>query len=671
MISGRMFKIIRYLNVERETTYKDLCVALDIKERNARYNIDCINDVLSINGYPEIQKHSKGKLVVPETLNLDVLIADNDFVLSAKERIDFIRFMVLFDISHLNITKLSGKFDVSRRSIQNDLDNVMHDFSSYHLELVYQKQFTLLEDQAESYFLKTNEFKKYVALVNKQEYEYSPFELEMIDLIQSIFQPVEVKQIFNWINHKIDTMNWVFSDTSFDWYVANILVTCWYILKNMKLPKCPKEINNEDYSLNELEKIMKIKLNENQRGLISSYSCYTNKYGDVDINLDLIMTEDIIMQLLNLMSNQLEVAFVHDMILVKGLLNHVAPMLERVRNNIRVYELSEAVIPENYLYLYEALKNAVAQIPELKDVSEDELIYLTIHFVGSIQRMQENNDMTILLICGLGYGATALIKDTLRNEYQVQVLKSISAYEVEHFDHWDEIDLVIATAPVNLPVDKPLVQVNVIFNDEDHAKLNHAGLRKKNVLTNYIAIEKRLDFLTENDRQKVLTVIKEELGYKDVRIPNKYYDLSDLLGPDCIELIESVERWEDAVHKVSDLLVNNGSVQEGFYDDVVNQIEISGFYSVTDGEFALFHVGNTSLINVSSMSLIISKEPVQFGDKKVNVIFGLASKDKKEHIPVVVKLMRMVNKTRLIASLKESNNKNEIIEVINRCEEEV
>lgn len=241
MISGRMFKIIRFLNKERKSNYKELCAKLDIKERNARYDIDCINDALSMNGYLEIEKHSKGKLIVPDDLDLDVLLADDAFALSAKERIDVIRFIVLFDTKNLNIKKLSEKFGVTRRSIQNDLNIIMKDFSPYHLELAYQRKFTLIEEQSSSYFIKTNELKKYVQLFNKKEYEYSPFELEIIELTEKIFKPVNVKQIFYWLNTKIKKMNWFFSDTSFDWYVANVLVTCLYILTNQQLPICPKK----------------------------------------------------------------------------------------------------------------------------------------------------------------------------------------------------------------------------------------------------------------------------------------------------------------------------------------------------------------------------------------------------------------------------------------------
>ncbi|MFV0394449.1 MAG: PTS sugar transporter subunit IIA [Coprobacillaceae bacterium] len=298
-------------------------------------------------------------------------------------------------------------------------------------------------------------------------------------------------------------------------------------------------------------------------------------------------------------------------------------------------------------------------------------MYLSIHFIGSIQRLRHNDYKNILLICGLGYGATALLKDTLRNEYQVHVIESISAYELDNYKNWPNIDIVISTSKINLPVKKPLVIVDVIFSQVDHSKLEKLGIRKKNVLTNYIAIEKRLDFLETSDRHKTLSIIREELGYKDVSIPNKYYNLSDLLGIESIRIVNGIEDWKDAVKLVTGILEENNIVRESYYQDIANGIEESGFYSVTDEAFALFHGGNTESINISSMSLVISKTPIIFGNKQVNIMFCLASKDRKEHIPAVVKLMRMVNNTNIIEDIKQCHSRNEVMEVIYRCETEV
>ncbi|WP_264468661.1 PRD domain-containing protein, partial [Megasphaera massiliensis] len=82
-------------------------------------------------------------------------------------------------------------------------------------------------------------------------------------------------------------------------------------------------------------------------------------------------------------------------------------MLERIKNNIRVYELSQTVIPQSYEYVFEVLKSIVLSIQPLQEISQEELIYITIHFIASIQRLRANDYKNILLICGLGFGATA------------------------------------------------------------------------------------------------------------------------------------------------------------------------------------------------------------------------------------------------------------------------
>ena len=267
--------------------------------------------------------------------------------------------------------------------------------------------------------------------------------------------------------------------------------------------------------------------------------------------------------------------------------------------------------------------------------------------------------------------ATVVVKDALLNSYQVFVKKSISAYQVKHFTDWEDIDVVISTVDVELPVDKPFARVNVIFNQDDYIKLDLLGLQKRNVLTNYFAIERRLDFLNDEDKHRVMAVIKEELGYKEVKMPRKFKTLSDLLGVDDIKCVKQIDDWKDAVKASTDILKHHGNDGDRYCENVIEGIEVRGFYSVTDEVFALLHGSENAGIQVSCMSLLISEQPVRFGEKEVNLIFCLASRDKKEHIPVVTRLMRMVSRTDLIKDLKECRTPEDAMAVIRRCEKEV
>ena len=79
------------------------------------------------------------------------------------------------------------------------------------------------------------------------------------------------------------------------------------------------------------------------------------------------------------------------------------------------------------------------------------------------------------LVCGFGYGTTAVVKDALLNGYQVYIRECLPAYRVENYQNWDDIDIVLSTVPLELPVKKPFAQVHVIFEKEDYVKLDILG----------------------------------------------------------------------------------------------------------------------------------------------------------------------------------------------------
>ena len=74
---------------------------------------------------------------------------------------------------------------------------------------------------------------------------------------------------------------------------------------------------------------------------------------------------------------------------------------------------------------------------------------------------------------------------------------------------------------------------------------------------------------------------------------------------------------------------------------------------------------------MSGMGVIVSKYPIEFGDKKTNVVFILASKDKKEQIPAIINLTKITYEKDFIKELKEVKSPEEIIDIITRYEENV
>lgn len=671
MVKARMLKIIRYLDKEKIASYREIAEALDLKERSVRYDVDRINDELSLLNAPLIEKKSKGMLFVPDDLDFSVITSDEEtFVFSPDERLNVIRLIILFDTENLNIRKLCEKMQVSRRSIQNDIDIIQEEIEPYQMFLEYNRGFFLYGESELSYRVRSQELKKYIPILEKSRHNL--YENKIIKILKSCFGFINLEELLAWIIRRIDEMDWKFSDESFQWYVANVLTFTWYIKKNMQLYISSEgEESISKRGLQEYEACIGKKLTKEQCKILSGFVRYTSRYDILDMNLDLISAAEITNRLIVQMEQILNIDFSSDQILRKGLLNHIGPMIERVRDHIQLNEEAESLIPEEYFDIYQQVKSIIQMDPHLNILTDNEIVYLTMYFLGSLRRIQKNPYMNVLLICGFGYGTTALIKDTLRSKFQVHIKESISAYQIMNYTGWDDIDLVIATVRTELPVKKKLVCVNVIFTEEDYAKLRQAGLRRKNALMNFFGIEKRLDFLDRENRRKVMEIVKEEFGYQEVKVPGRYHHISDMIRPEAIQFKDEILKWREAVSDVTLLLEKQGSITHEYYASIIETMECQGFYAVTDGQFALLHGNVNAGVLESCMSLLITKKPVVFGDKKTNLIFCLASRDKKEHIPAVVRLMRMVSMTDFIERLQTCTTKEQAWQVIQESEQEV
>ena len=64
------------------------------------------------------------------------------------------------------------------------------------------------------------------------------------------------------------------------------------------------------------------------------------------------------------------------------------------------------------------------------------------------------------------------------------------------------------------------------------------------------------------------------------------------------------------------------------------------------------------------MSMIINKKKIRFGEKEVNIIFCLSSKDQKEHIPAIINLMKLEKTTDFIKYVLKADSSKEAYEAL-------
>ncbi|MBY2476834.1 PTS sugar transporter subunit IIA [Clostridioides difficile] len=674
MISGRMLLIMNFLKDKSKTSYREISQQLSIEERKVRYDIDNLNVLLQSLNKPLIQRMNKGSLIIPSDFQV-VYIDNNDYVFSLTERVSIMKIISMFKIDKLNLEKLSKEFKVSRSSIKNDLNVLSNELERNQITITYDKVFKINGDEDTIYKQRLNILKLYSYLFGKEKSDLSVFEKYIVKVIEKIFKGLSLNDIYNWSTDLLLQMGWTLNDESFTWYVSNIFLFTWYIHSDEKHPLESSSLS-EPYFENkfdqEFEQIIQKKLTKEQILLLNSFVFFTNKYASLNEDMDLISTEIIVQDLIYNMSEILNIDFKEDMILYKGLLNHIAPLIERIKQNIQIYEELFHVIPDKYQYVLEATKTSVQKNRMLNQIkNENEIILLAIHFLGSVQRNESNNYKNILLVCGFGYGVIAILKDTLINDYQINIVDSIPSYKLQDYKDWENIDFIITTSKIVVDLPKTIIEINPFLQENDYLKLEEKGIKRKNVLTNYISIKKRLDFLEEDAQKRVLNIIWQELGYSDERMLSRQLKLSDLIGIDTISVIDKEIKWEDAVKISSNILADCDFVSAQYADNIIDILNNVGFYAVKDDEFALLHGNDSSLVKVSSISLLICKEAVKFGDKKVKIIFCLASRDKKEQIPAIINLTKMVYKTNFITMLESVKTKEEAECLIHKYEKEV
>ncbi|MFV0396099.1 MAG: BglG family transcription antiterminator [Coprobacillaceae bacterium] len=675
MINGRMLRILHFLYEKKISSYKIVAMELEIKERLVRYDIERINDILMLRNLPIIERLPKGELRYPEALSISDVQDHAEFIYTQNEREDLIVMLLLLNSKELKLNKLSKQWQVSRSTLKNDLSILEEKLQDYNLSLQYRQSFYLEGSSHDKVNLMINEFEKYIQILKNNA--ANAYEEAVLTIITNAFETISTNHIINWVDSLLDSMQCVLTDHSYCWYVSNILILVWFIINKEKHPLELSEINSVELSIfdepiKELETIIKQEISLKEAKLLIRLLNYTNKHGRYEQNVNLILVESIVQKLIHAMSTKVELSFENNLILFQGLMNHITALVTRVEQGIVLDGDVTSILGTKDLIVFEMVHSVMHEIEILKVIKDDnEIAYIAIHFIASIKRIQDSEYKHILLVCGFGYGTSVMLKETLMNEFQVKIEDIIPTYRIQNYESWDTIDYVISTSKIQLPNHKQLIVVNPILSQEDYLQLTSLGIARKKVLANYYSINKHLDFLTDEQRLRVLDVIRKELEHQTKTAPSKISKLTDLLSNEDVLVINQKITWEESAHRSANPLLQKKYITDYYVENIINSLETLGFYAVTDESFALLHGESNRGVNASGMSLLINQEPVYFGEKKINIIFTLATKDRKEHIPAVITWVRMINNTDVVQRLSNCKDKDTAYQIILQCERRV
>ncbi len=694
----RAAQILLYLvNSYTFHTISDLQKITVSSNRSVRYDLDYIDEFLlsnkiqrlirkprvgiSFNGNERDRERIKQLLANIEKYN---------YILSPDERVVMIILEFTEESDYITIKHLTQQLLVSRSTVNKDLKRVREILSKYNLkiEFVQRHGLKLIGEEKDirrllvqlwlDYIYKSLEFKA------KGHREYNQIQLKrfMSKLKGDIDIPF-VKNILNIIEKKLVLS---YSDVAYGNILAHMCIALMRIkngryisleIKDKEKLKSTKEFTVVKDFKEIFENYFKLKFMEDE--IIYIAICLLG--GNITAIDDESKGEWIYLQLLvkkviELVNSKTIIDISQDWKLFNSLLEHIKPMINRIKYGIRLENPILKNIREDYQEFFKIVKESVYPIEEFvgQKVNDDEIGYLTIHFGAAIEREKISGIIKpkVLIVCDTGLGTSELLSVQIQSMFEVYIVGAIPKRKIEEALKTKEVDVIISTVPIKNEKNIKVINVKPILTEENIKKLNNIFLdfkSRKIEIGGLINVIERS--CTINNRQQLE---KDLYNIFNMKLINNIDGddkpvLRDIITEETIKLNIEANNWEEAVRIAGGLLVKTEAVEEKYVEAMVSSVKELGPYIVIADGIAMPHARPESGALKVGMSLITLKNPVEFGDEEcepVKLIIAFSAVDSSTHLKALSQLMVLLEDEDAIDKILNSNNKKKILEIIDK-----
>ncbi len=133
-----------------------------------------------------------------------------------------------------------------------------------------------------------------------------------------------------------------------------------------------------------------------------------------------------------------------------------------------------------------------------------------------------------------------------------------------------------------------------------------------------------------------------------------------------ISLTENISDWEESVKTAAKPLLDKGFISRNYVDAMISDIKRLGFYIVLREGVAMPHSRPENGVSKTSMSLLKLKNPVDYGDNKVKLVFILAAEDSEKHIEALTGFSELLQDDGEVEALMNAGTIEEVTEIINK-----
>ncbi len=145
--------------------------------------------------------------------------------------------------------------------------------------------------------------------------------------------------------------------------------------------------------------------------------------------------------------------------------------------------------------------------------------------------------------------------------------------------------------------------------------------------------------------------------------------LNKYITKDLIKVNVECENWMEVVREGSNLLEKKNIVMPCYKENILKCFEEFGPYMVVAPKIAILHARPEDGALKTSMSIIVLKNPVEFGNAQndpVKVAFTFSSRNNCEHMELLSNLMKILMNQDDFNKLINSTDVEEVFEIVNK-----
>lgn len=602
--------------------------------------------------------------------------------LSLNERLNILKMILYFDESGLKLSDIAGTMEIPKADVRKDLEIMSEELKKDGIKLIYEN------------------YKGYKLTGNKGN-----LLVKRLEIIENIIR--ELKETGDFFNSE-DSGTW-HSEEYFYGYIKyeNLEITRDFlelIGKELGL-----EIDEENYNRVFSYILMLINFDElydNKEELLSrNFLFHTPEYLAVERILGklfkendrkenpkkakLLLITDLIMginisglkdnifykwineeavaeEIADKVSDMINLNLRGDKILITGLIDNLKFSIYRIKNDIQIINSVFKDLILNKDKNIEIVKKAVEETEkEFKiNFTEYELAAMAYLVRASIKRTKRNNIKKVLLICGLGYGSSKILEESLKENYELDIVDVIPYYLADDLiPAYKEVDFILSTIEIHRQFEVsygiPIIKINPVMQKEDFEKLAEYGIEKNKTS---VSLKKLISIIENNteikDRQKLIDSLKNEFEDRIINdIQKTGYTLKKLLKKENVKFIDEAENWKEAIFQSGDLLVSNKKVTSEYVHEMVELVEKHGPYIVLEEGIAMPHAGISENVLETGISLLVVNEKVSLPEgRNANIFLSFAAKNKNDNIDIMNDLFELITKYEFIDKVSKMKN---------------